>query len=343
MYFTSCFISETGVFFGAFLGPIFAIILINAVIFVIVIIVVVKHIKRKAVKVQEGSKYKTTLRSMLNIGGVMMLFGLTWVFAAFTVLEATIAFQFLFAIFNSLQGFFIFLFYCVLVKDARIMWYSVLLWLCGKGKACDVTSASDTRARRVQRIAKGDTYSGSSTGGRGKSSTGFSVSTGQRLKEGSLPSAAQGSTSELSSYVVSNFATQDLDVTSEQTSVTPAPDSNAEAESNLSSKGPPHMGYPYSESPPKPSPVPRAPPTERFEQPQSTSLTVLPCETEEGGGTRQLMYQTADVAQEDKDLSTSILVRRRSTTCHHVEIVQINFADSEDEEDEIDLLPPHAQ
>ena len=39
----SCYISHTGVFFGAFIGPIFAIVLLNCVIFVIVTAVLIRR------------------------------------------------------------------------------------------------------------------------------------------------------------------------------------------------------------------------------------------------------------------------------------------------------------
>ena len=317
------------------MGPIFAIILFNTVIFVIVIVVIVKHTKRRANKVQEGSNYKTALRLMLSIGGVMVLFGLTWLFAAFTILEATIAFQFIFAILNSLQGFFIFLFYCVIAKDARMMWTSVLLRLCGKGKARDVTSTSDARARRAQHIAQGSR----TTGGRGTISTGFDISTAERSRGGSYPSIAQESLSELPSYIEANIVAQELDDVPEGISVTPAPDSNAEAESDLSVQGPSHTGYPYS--PPEPSPAPTTPPTEYVEQPQSSpSPPLLLREVEGGGHTRQ--EGSSDVEQEDEDLTINVLVERHTTTRQHHEITEISLgmpSELEDEESEIHVNP----
>ena len=60
----------------------------------------------------------------------MALFGLTWIFGALTVREASTAFQFLFAIFNSLQGFFIFLFFCVFGREGQKHWLRVLC--CGR-------------------------------------------------------------------------------------------------------------------------------------------------------------------------------------------------------------------
>ena len=69
---------------------------------------------------------KTAVRLLISITGVMFLFGLTWLFGAFTVADASLAFQILFVVFNSLQGFFIFLFFCVFSKDARELWIETL-------------------------------------------------------------------------------------------------------------------------------------------------------------------------------------------------------------------------
>ena len=111
--------------FGAYLGPIFAILLFNIVIFVVVISVLIKH-ARKQIGSSDKANQRTVIRVMLTIMGLMALFGLTWIFAAFTVSAASTAFQFLFAIFNSLQGFFIFLFFCVFGKEGRKLWLKVL-------------------------------------------------------------------------------------------------------------------------------------------------------------------------------------------------------------------------
>ena len=263
----------------------------------------------------------------------MVLFGLTWLFAAFTILEATIAFQFIFAILNSLQGFFIFLFYCVIAKDTRMMWSSVLLRLCGKGKARDITSAS----RKAQFIAQGD----SNTGGYGTISTGFSVNTAERPRGGSYPSIAQESLSELPSYIAANIVAQELDDVPEEISVTPAPDSNTESESDLSVQGLSHTGYPYS--PPEPSPAPTTPPTEYVEQPQSSpSPPLLLREVKEGGGSRQECIGSSDVEQEGEDLTINVLVDFHTTIRQHREITEICLgipSELEDEEDEIHVNP----
>ena len=69
---------------------------------------------------------------MISISGVMFLFGITWLFAilTFSVTGLRETFQILFVIFNSFQGFFIFLFFCVLNKEALESWREFLS--CGR-------------------------------------------------------------------------------------------------------------------------------------------------------------------------------------------------------------------
>ena len=94
---------------------------------------------------------------MIGIIGVMTLFGLMWVFGALTIREASITFQFLFAIFNSLQGFFIFLFFCVLGKDTRELWLQVLC--CGRKIPGITVSTRSTKQPKYATLGKPNTSS----------------------------------------------------------------------------------------------------------------------------------------------------------------------------------------
>ena len=117
--------------FGAFLGPIFAILLFNVVIYVLVIGVIIKHTRNKLDHTEEQTNMKTIFRLLIGIAKLLFIFGLTWLFGALTVTgfgdaRASTAFQVLFVICNAFQGFFIFLFFCVLSKDGRESWLVLL-------------------------------------------------------------------------------------------------------------------------------------------------------------------------------------------------------------------------
>lgn len=60
--------------------------------------------------------------TMLNIIAVSLLFGVTWAFGALTVLKRYELFEFLFVVSNSLQGFYVFIFFVVLAKETRELW-----------------------------------------------------------------------------------------------------------------------------------------------------------------------------------------------------------------------------
>ena len=123
-FYHSCFINNVEVFFGAFLGPIMLVLSFNMVIFVVVIVVLVRHLRKRS---KNRGKKAGTLRLMLNITGIASLFGLTWLFGALTFLNRQKAFQILFALTNSFQGFMIFIFFCVLNSDVRLAWKRQLL------------------------------------------------------------------------------------------------------------------------------------------------------------------------------------------------------------------------
>lgn len=127
----SCFIGEPVVFFVAFLAPILIVFLFNCAIFVLVLKVLIQHAftsgNAKTHQEKRRSRIvKQTKKLMTNIFGIMSLFGLTWIFGAFTISGASTTFQYLFAICNSLQGFMLFIFLCVLPKDARNSWIQLL-------------------------------------------------------------------------------------------------------------------------------------------------------------------------------------------------------------------------
>lgn len=74
---------------------------------------------------------KTTDKSNIHIAmirvrrafGIMLLMGLTWAFGFGTASSARLEFSYLFSVCNALQGFAIFVFYCLAQKNARNAWY----------------------------------------------------------------------------------------------------------------------------------------------------------------------------------------------------------------------------
>ena len=139
-------------FFGAFLGPILAVLLFNLVMMIVVVTVLVRHMRNTMGRMKEQMKQKTALRLLISITGIMSLFGLTWIFGALTISGASLPLQILFVVFNGFQGFFIFLFLCVFSKDARKLWKESL-------------SSIYNKFSTLQRSHKGAGTSTISTGG----------------------------------------------------------------------------------------------------------------------------------------------------------------------------------
>ena len=114
---------------------------------------------------QENLKYKDVIRRVISLGGVMFLFGLTGLFAALTIdidgnQVLRNVFQALFVVSASFQGFFIFLFLCVLKKEARDSWKEV--FCCGNLK--QRYKYSFTGSRVTNSSTKTSTIGGSSRG-----------------------------------------------------------------------------------------------------------------------------------------------------------------------------------
>ena len=133
----SCFISDIGVFFGAFLVPIILIMIFNVCIFISSSYVVIKLKINQQKRNQPLSNTKKKVPTMSSkdtckllalLAGFMFLLGLSWLILMFTVvgvdtnIYAAFAIQWLFVFFNSLQGFFLFVFYVALNRDARKLW-----------------------------------------------------------------------------------------------------------------------------------------------------------------------------------------------------------------------------
>lgn len=163
------------------MGPIFAVLLLNCVLCVVVIGVLIKHARSTLARRKENINTKTTLRIMASIGSIMCLFGLTWLFGALTLtmphLHKTA--QILFTIFNSFQGVFLFLFFCVLNLDARESWKELLS--CGRYKSKVLrphirSSNSDSGAHHRVHSASSSVTRGTTGTGTGRVTQGFVLS-----------------------------------------------------------------------------------------------------------------------------------------------------------------------
>ena len=116
-------------FYIAVVIPVAAILFANTVTLTKVMCNLYQHGKMKARKLsisEEKKKPKTDTALIFSQTRIAfacnVLLGITWIFALLAVGKAAIYFQWLFCIFNSLQGFFIFVFYTLRNQDVKKSW-----------------------------------------------------------------------------------------------------------------------------------------------------------------------------------------------------------------------------
>ncbi|XP_055086241.1 adhesion G-protein coupled receptor G2 [Periophthalmus magnuspinnatus] len=94
----------------------------------VVVMVQLARIKRQ--NPQNQSPNRGTLSDLRSIFGLVILLGLTWGFALFAWGPLYLPFVYLFCIFNSLQGLFIFVFHCAMKENVQRQWRMYLC--CGR-------------------------------------------------------------------------------------------------------------------------------------------------------------------------------------------------------------------
>ncbi|KAL9984221.1 hypothetical protein ACROYT_G006494 [Oculina patagonica] len=112
----SCWLSVQKGTIWSFVVPVILIALANS----IILGMVVKEILRmNHPTTGDNTKYQSARSGVKSAVVLLPLLGITWLFGILTFNSDTLALQYLFAIFNSLQGFFIFLFHCLLNSEVR--------------------------------------------------------------------------------------------------------------------------------------------------------------------------------------------------------------------------------
>ena len=153
----------------AFLAPVVLILIVNLLAFILIF----RSLLSSGSKVAADKK-ATGWQHARRGSAILTVLGLTWLFGVLAVRDAKLVFQYLFCIFNSVQGLLVFIFYCVLSSETRVK-YSKLF--CGDkesdtshGKARYHGSSSEGKFHEINKNKKGDVYT-TSTGGSSLSST----------------------------------------------------------------------------------------------------------------------------------------------------------------------------
>ncbi|XP_038159793.1 adhesion G protein-coupled receptor L2-like isoform X10 [Cyprinodon tularosa] len=112
----ACWLRGDNHFIWSFIGPVTFIIAANVLCLVVTMYKMVKH----STSMKPDSSRLGGIRSwVLGAFALLCLMGLTWSFGLFFLNESSIVMAYLFTIFNTLQGMFIFIFHCLLQKKVR--------------------------------------------------------------------------------------------------------------------------------------------------------------------------------------------------------------------------------
>ncbi|XP_035270646.1 adhesion G protein-coupled receptor L2 isoform X4 [Anguilla anguilla] len=127
----ACWLRVDNHFIWSFIGPVTFIIMLNLIFLVITMYKMVKHstsLKPDSSKLENINNYRvcdgyynTDLPGSWVLGAfaLLCLLGLTWSFGLFFINESSVVMAYLFTIFNTFQGMFIFIFHCLLQKKVR--------------------------------------------------------------------------------------------------------------------------------------------------------------------------------------------------------------------------------
>ncbi|XP_072000509.1 adhesion G-protein coupled receptor D1 isoform X2 [Engystomops pustulosus] len=112
----NCWLSLEKGAIWAFVAPALFVIVVNIGI-LIAVTRIISRISADNYKVhRDANAFKLTAKA---VAVLLPILGSSWIFGVLAVNEQSIVFQYMFAIFNSLQGFFIFLFHCLLNSEVR--------------------------------------------------------------------------------------------------------------------------------------------------------------------------------------------------------------------------------
>ncbi|XP_073788920.1 adhesion G-protein coupled receptor G6 isoform X40 [Danio rerio] len=156
-----CWILNPVVFYVTCVAYFSIIFLMNVAMFIVVMIQICgRNGKRSNRTLRED-----ILRNLRSVVSLTFLLGMTWGFAFFAWGPVSLAFMYLFTIFNSLQGLFIFVFHCALKENVQKQWRRYLC--CGKLRLADNSDWSKTATNNTKKVSSdnlGKSLSSSSFG-----------------------------------------------------------------------------------------------------------------------------------------------------------------------------------
>ncbi|XP_069795468.1 adhesion G protein-coupled receptor L2 isoform X6 [Narcine bancroftii] len=112
----ACWLRNDNHFIWSFIGPVTFIIVVNIFFLIVTIYKMVKHTPTLK---PDSSRLENIKSWVLGAFALLCLLGLSWGFGLLFINEESIVMAYLFTIFNTFQGMFIFIFHCALQKKVR--------------------------------------------------------------------------------------------------------------------------------------------------------------------------------------------------------------------------------
>ncbi|XP_036406678.1 adhesion G protein-coupled receptor L3-like isoform X6 [Megalops cyprinoides] len=134
-----CWLRLDTYFIWSFIGPATLIIMLNVVFLGIALYKMFHH---TAILKPDSGCLDNVKSWVIGAIALLCLLGLTWAFGLMYINESTVIMAYLFTIFNSLQGMFIFIFHCVLQKKVRKEYGKCLRTHCCSGKSVETSIGS---------------------------------------------------------------------------------------------------------------------------------------------------------------------------------------------------------
>ncbi|XP_077949923.1 adhesion G-protein coupled receptor G6 isoform X3 [Gasterosteus aculeatus] len=142
-----CWIQNPVVFYTSCVGYFCLVFLLNVAMFIVVML----QICGRNGKRSNRTLREEVLRNLRSVVSLSFLLGMTWGFALFAWGPVSLAFMYLFAIFNSLQGLFIFVFHCALKENVQKQWRRFLC--CGRFRPSDYSDGSKTPTNNTKKVS----------------------------------------------------------------------------------------------------------------------------------------------------------------------------------------------
>uniref|UniRef100_A0A8C0LWH5 Adhesion G-protein coupled receptor G6 n=1 Tax=Canis lupus familiaris TaxID=9615 RepID=A0A8C0LWH5_CANLF len=155
-----CWIQDPVVFYVTCAGYFGVMFFLNVAMFIVVMV----QICGRNGKRSNRTLREEVLRNLRSVVSLTFLLGMTWGFAFFAWGPLNVPFMYLFSIFNSLQGLFIFIFHCAMKENVQKQWRRHLC--CGRFRLADNSDWSKTATNIIKKSSDnlGKSLSSSSIG-----------------------------------------------------------------------------------------------------------------------------------------------------------------------------------